>query len=268
MFGKFFASAFTGSMMASGAEVFAVWAYVIAHAVDSRVELNPRLLAAVIGAPVDRIESAIETLCAPDPVSRNKDHDGRRMVREGEFQYFVTGHQKYRQMRDESDRREYNRVAQQRSRAKKVAVNSDVNMSNDLSSVSANTEAEAEAETEVKRDSSAELTCPYQKVVDSYHNALPDLPRVRLMGASRKRAIKKLWCWVMSSAKSDGSRRATNEAEALEWLGEYFARASANDFLMGRLARSGEHSNWQCDLDFLLTEKGLKHVIEKTREAA
>lgn len=151
MFGKFFASTFTGSMMASGAEVFAVWGYVIAHAVESRVELNPRLLAAVIGSPVDRIEKAIETLCSPDPVSRNKEHDGRRMIREGEFQYFVTGHQKYRQMRDEADRREYNRIAKQKSRSKRAGVNQDVNLSNGLSSVSANTEAETEAETEADK---------------------------------------------------------------------------------------------------------------------
>jgi hypothetical protein len=37
---------------------------------------------------------------------------------------------------------------------------------------------------------------------------------------------------------------------------------------MGRTGRQGEHANWQCDLDFLLTEKGMKHVIEKTKETA
>ena len=67
MYGKFFKSAFSGSLMASGPEVFSVWAYVIAHTVESRVELNPRLLAAVIGSTPDRMEKAIETLCSPDP---------------------------------------------------------------------------------------------------------------------------------------------------------------------------------------------------------
>jgi hypothetical protein len=45
--------------------------------------------------------------------------------------------------------------------------------------------------------------------------------------------------------------------------------ALANAYwLTGRGPRSGDHANWQCDLDFLLTDKGMKHVIEKTREAA
>jgi len=154
MYGKFFSSAFTGSMMASGANVFAVWGYVIAHAVDSRVELNPRLLAAVIGSDIKSIISAIETLCAPDAESRSKVHEGRRLIREGEFQYFVTGHAKYRAMRDESDRREYNRVKKAESRARSTVKT----MSNGLSIVSANTEAEAEADTEADTDTKKEKT--------------------------------------------------------------------------------------------------------------
>lgn len=88
------------------------------------------------------------------------------------------------------------------------------------------------------------------------------------MPPSRQKALRKLWGWVLSSSKSDGSRRATTAMEALQWIDGYFARASENDFLTGRTQRSGEHANWRCDLDFLLTERGMKHVIEKTAEAA
>lgn len=150
MFGKFFSSAFTGSMMSSGAEVFAVWGYVIANTVKSRVELNPRLLAAVIGSTPDKMQSAIDKLCGPDNESRSKEHEGRRLIREGEFQYFVTGHEKYRAIVNEDDRREYNRVKKAESRTKTTRVKPDVKMSNDLSIVSAHTEAEAEADTERK----------------------------------------------------------------------------------------------------------------------
>ena len=107
--------------------------------------------------------------------------------------------------------------------------------------------------------------CPADDVVALYHAVLPSLPRVRLMTDSRRRALRKTWGWVLSSTKSDGSRRATTAEEALEWLRGYFVRASENDFLMGRTARQGEHAGWRCDLDFLLTERGMKHVIEKTQ---
>jgi hypothetical protein len=37
---------------------------------------------------------------------------------------------------------------------------------------------------------------------------------------------------------------------------------------MGRGKRSAGHEGWQCDLDFLMSDKGLKAVVEKTEVAA
>lgn len=112
------------------------------------------------------------------------------------------------------------------------------------------------------------IPCPYAQIVEAYHLALPSLPRVRLTSPSRQKAMRGFWGWVLGSKKSDGTPRATNGDEALAWISSYFARASENDFLMGRNKRSGEHQNWTADFDFLLTEKGKKHVIERTQEAA
>lgn len=130
--------------------------------------------------------------------------------------------------------------------------------------------ANQEQEQEQDKDTSADKlpTCPAQKVIDLYHEVLPELPAVRLMNASRQRAIRKVWTFVLTSKTGDNRPRATNAAEALDWLRRYFLRARDNDFLMGRTPRTGEHANWQCDFDFLLTDKGMKHVIEKTQEAA
>ena len=110
--------------------------------------------------------------------------------------------------------------------------------------------------------------CDTQSVVDLYHDTLPELPRVRLMTDGRRKAVSAFWRFVLTSKKSDGSQRATDADEAMKWIGGYFARARDNDFLMGRGHKAPGHEGWQCDFDFLLTEKGKKHVIEKTREAA
>ena len=110
--------------------------------------------------------------------------------------------------------------------------------------------------------------CETQSVVDLYHDTLPELPRVRLMTDGRRKAISAFWRFVMTSKKSDGTPRATSAAEAMEWIGGYFTRARDNDFLMGRGSKAPGHEGWQCDFDFLLTDKGKRHVIEKTREAA
>ncbi len=110
--------------------------------------------------------------------------------------------------------------------------------------------------------------CDTQSVVDLYHDTLPELPRVRLMTDGRRKAVSAFWRFVLTSKKSDGTPRATDAAQAMEWIRGYFTRARDNDFLMGRGHKAAGHEGWQCDFDFLLTEKGKKHVIEKTKEHA
>lgn len=113
-----------------------------------------------------------------------------------------------------------------------------------------------------------DIPCPYTAIVALYHDLLPSLPRAKLMTPPRQRALRKVWGWVLSSTKSDGERRATTADDALHWLAGYFAKAAENDFLMGRTPRSAEHKDWRCDIDFLLTDRGMRHVIERTQDAA
>jgi hypothetical protein len=89
-----------------------------------------------------------------------------------------------------------------------------------------------------------------------------------MMEGARQKAISSFWKWTLTSKRSDGQRRATNSDQAIVWIGAYFARARENDFIMGRTARSAEHSNWRADLDYLISPKGRKQVIEKTGGAA
>jgi len=111
-------------------------------------------------------------------------------------------------------------------------------------------------------------TCPTQTIVDLYHEALPELPAVKLMPDKRKKAITAFWKFALTAKRSDGTPRATNSTEAIDWTKQFFERARDNDFLMGRRKRSDDHATWQCDLDFLMTEKGRIFVIEKTKEIA
>ena len=106
--------------------------------------------------------------------------------------------------------------------------------------------------------------CPATQLVELYHEVLPELPRCRVMPEDRRKAIKRRWSWVLTSKKPDGSKRAHTAADGMAWFRSYFERARSSDFLMGRQARAAGHEGWQCDLDFLLGDKGLKSVIEKT----
>jgi hypothetical protein len=110
--------------------------------------------------------------------------------------------------------------------------------------------------------------CPYDAIRDLYHQALPELPAIRLMGDDRKKAIGAFWKWVFTEPKTDGTPRATTAEGALAWIGKYLTRARDNDFIMGRTARGAEHKNWRPDIDFLFSSKGKRQVIEKTGGAA
>jgi len=125
MFGKWFASTYTGSMLGAGSDVFAVWSWVVANAgPKGELEINPALLAAMIGEPVERIEKAVEFLCAPDPKSRSTEEEGRRIVHEGAFSYRVVNHAKYRAARSEEARRAQNREAKRRQRERSKSADS------------------------------------------------------------------------------------------------------------------------------------------------
>lgn len=107
MYGKLFESCFTGSMMGSGSNVFAIWAYIISNAKEGQIELNPKHLAVLIGMSVKEVEDVINFLCEPDPYSRSKKEDGRRLIKNGQFQYEVVNFKEYHNIRKAEERREY-----------------------------------------------------------------------------------------------------------------------------------------------------------------
>lgn len=117
-FGKIFEQTFNGSMMGAGSDVFAVWAYAIAHLKPPGiVELNPRHLAALLGMTKGEVEKAIGVLTKPDPESRTKDHEGRRLLKQDGFNYLAPTFARYRNGTPE-EQRAANAARQRRFREK------------------------------------------------------------------------------------------------------------------------------------------------------
>jgi hypothetical protein len=108
-FGQHYERMYKGSMVGSGACVFAVWGYVIANTnyKTSCVELNETILATIIGEKASTISAAIEKLCAPDPHSRTKTEGGRRLIKRGEFEYLVVNFRHYRGLISKTRKGEY-----------------------------------------------------------------------------------------------------------------------------------------------------------------
>lgn len=109
--------------------------------------------------------------------------------------------------------------------------------------------------------------CDYKAVVTVYNELLcPPLPSVKSIDESRlnndrRKKIRQMWEFVFTSKKSDGSKRASTHAEAVEWFRVYFERASRSDWIMGRDPRSG---SWKGSLEYLMSTAGLRRVVEKT----
>ena len=158
MYGKHFSSTYTGSMLGAGANVFAVWGFIIANTVKGVVELNPILTATMLGMTVNEVNDAVEWLSQPDEHSRNDDRDGARLVRIGPFAHEVVSHAIYNKMKNEDDRRAYNREKKRESRARQAKNGAKpegkrgecltVNDMSLTSTMSAHTEADSEADSE------------------------------------------------------------------------------------------------------------------------
>jgi len=123
MYGKSFETKFEGSMVGAGFHVYAVWDYCITKNRCGIVELNPKLLAFVLDGGREgsekMVEEAIEYLTRPDPKSRSPESEGRRLVKEAQYQYRMVNWQYYESIKSIADLREYNRRKQAEYRERK-----------------------------------------------------------------------------------------------------------------------------------------------------
>jgi hypothetical protein len=116
MYGKHFESLYSGSMIGSGAAMYAVWGYVIAHRRNDLVELNPVLLAFILGESEEVVTGVVDRLCSPDPRSRCKLEEGRRLIKEGEYVYRVVNARHYDEVATEYERRERDKFRKREER--------------------------------------------------------------------------------------------------------------------------------------------------------
>ena len=121
MYCKLFASLYQGTLRGRGDEIL-VFTNLLAHADQHGIcDKHWRAIADETGLTVDAVKTAIVGLEAPDPESRSPEMDGCRIVRmDGHraWGWQIVNYGKYRAIRNEDDRREANRLAQERWRNK------------------------------------------------------------------------------------------------------------------------------------------------------
>lgn len=93
-----------------------VWVTLLALAdMDGVVHASVPGLAKAASVDVESCREAIQHLSEPDPDSRTKEHEGRRII-EVDGGWWLVNYEKYRRMMSKEDQREKNRIRQERWR--------------------------------------------------------------------------------------------------------------------------------------------------------
>lgn len=116
--------------------------------------------------------------------------------------------------------------------------------------------AETKTDNVVKIDS-AKPQIPYQQIIDAYHEALPELPAVRLQTEARRKAIKSRWMQMLNSDRGDGTLRYTDADSGIRWWTQYFNHVRHNSHWLGDNDRG-----WTADFDWLLNLSNFTKVLE------
>jgi hypothetical protein len=90
-------SLLSSSILAEGPDVVATWALLVASADRfGESHLTVPFVASVLRISDERVEKAFEVLSSPDKRSRNKEHEGRRIV-PVDGGWLLVSHAKYRE---------------------------------------------------------------------------------------------------------------------------------------------------------------------------
>lgn len=104
-----------------------------------------------------------------------------------------------------------------------------------------------------KKGKAAKLACPYDEIVDLYHEQLPELNCVNkvLLSDSRKLNVKARWDFLVK----DGE--ATTRKDGLALISRFFGCVRKQPFLLGANSRG-----WRADFDWLFKQANFIKVLE------
>jgi hypothetical protein len=119
------------------------------------------------------------------------------------------------------------------------------------------TDTETDTETEetntISKSAKRPPPCPVSKVVDIYHQTLPELPKVVMLTSKRKDLISQRWKELEPESIDEG----------LESFGNYFRLVRGSNFLMGKAPASNGHRVFMANLEWLVNPSNFAKVVEK-----
>jgi hypothetical protein len=168
LYAKVFSSLYQGTLRGNSHGIL-VFTNLLAHCdKEGHVDVHPRAIAEEVGLTIEQVRATLLELEGPDEESRTPDEGGRRIIRLDEHRAWgwrVVNYVKYREIKNEEDRRESNRLAQARWREKNKAKSADVS---DSKQESADSKRESAESAQVDVDVALDV-----KVVDQELPATP-----------------------------------------------------------------------------------------------
>ena len=123
MYGKIFDSMYEGTLHGHWQAIVALQQMLILCNQDGVVDMTPQAIAARTSIPLEIIEAGIKTLGEPDPYSRTRGEEGRRIVLLDEHRpwgWRLVNYAKYQQIKNRAEKLEADRIriADKRNRNK------------------------------------------------------------------------------------------------------------------------------------------------------
>ena len=112
------------------------------------------------------------------------------------------------------------------------------------------------------------LPCPVDKIVDAYHQLMPDNPKCKVLNPARRGAIKARWKEAAKlTCKPFGYRTVD---DGLESWKKFFGTCAESLFLTGRSPPQPNRPPFFADIDFLMAPSSFVKCLENKyhREAA
>lgn len=241
-FTKLFSSITESTIWCEDSDTRIVWVTMLAMADrKGRVWASIPGLANRARVPLEAAEKALGRFMSPDKYSRTPDYDGRRIEPiDGGWQ--LLNYEKYRAMRDEEERKAYQREWVRERRHTLSTVDQGLPQS-----------PQAEAEADLSSNPNGLLVgraddCPHQEIINLYHQTLPMCPSVRLWTGTRARNLRARW-------------REDKDRQDIEWWKGYFEYVAESRFLTGRVTR-GDKPSFVADLGWLVKSENLVKVYE------
>jgi hypothetical protein len=220
---------------------------------------------------VEETETALKRFLAPDHYSRTPDHEGRR-IEPIDGGWRLLNHAKYRDLRDEEARLEYQREWDRSHRARHPTnpTKSDCNRPQPTQAAPAPApeSTPSPANAGEARGGAARLPdCPHEQIVALYHELLPDCPKVAKLTPARTATMRARWR-DESKPYSQHPGYSTLDAGLAFWR-LFFGYVAKSPFLTGRTEGRDGKPPFVASLPWLLkSENFLKCVEGKYHEQA